>query len=389
MKKRFRILSALLAAALFLGLSLPMPASAVNLYFTGINDSVALLTSETMPFWSGRTLYVPYTVFDANQNGIGVSLGLYTSYNRQSNTVTLFNLRQMLVFDIDSGTCRDDMTGTIYSSRTIMRGGQPCLSLSMVCSFFGLEYTYNQLPYIPQGYLVRIKSADAVLDDARFIDAARDLINMRLRDYTQSLSSAETTTPDPPTTTTPVPPSVPSPPTPEETDGPTVYLSFRCENASGVSEILDILDASGRYAVFFLSPQVLESEKNLVRRILGSGHSVGILAGGEEDGLLERGSRALEEAACIRTTLAYVSQGQRQGLEQEGWVCWSETYFFEPSAGTRPSAFASNVLNRLSGRRLAYLTLAGNENTARVLATLLRRLDSDRCNVAIPLETML
>lgn len=104
-------------------------------------------------------------------------MGLNTSYNRGGRSVTIYNLRQMLTFDMNNGTCRDDMTGIAYEGRAIMRNGKPYVPLSTVCSFFGLEYSYNQLPYIAQGYLVRIKSADAALDDALFIDRARDLIN--------------------------------------------------------------------------------------------------------------------------------------------------------------------------------------------------------------------
>ena len=55
MKKKRRILSWLMAVALFTALSLPMPVSAANLYFTAINNSVAFLTSDTMPLWyNGR-----------------------------------------------------------------------------------------------------------------------------------------------------------------------------------------------------------------------------------------------------------------------------------------------------------------------------------------------
>ena len=86
MKKRCRIPMILLAVALFLGLFWPMPASAATLYFTAVNDSVAPLTSDTMPLWFGGTLYVPYSVFDGNLNGVGVGLGLYTSYNRSSHS---------------------------------------------------------------------------------------------------------------------------------------------------------------------------------------------------------------------------------------------------------------------------------------------------------------
>ena len=381
MRKKRPVLPLVLAVILAVGMFQPMPAAAANLYFTGINDSVAPLTSSSMPYWSGGTLYVPYTVFDANQNGVGVSLGLYTSYNHRSHIVTIFNLKQMLVFDLERGTCRDDMTGAAYDAQAVMRYGKPYVPLYVVCSVFGLEYSYNQLSYISQGYLVRIKSADAVLDDGLFIDRARELINNRLRDYTQSLSPAETT------------PTIPvSPSEPPEVDGGNVatYLAFRCESADGLSAILNTLDGTGQYALFFLAPQVIEEEGGLVRRILGTGHSVGILAWEGEKEALSRGRLALEELAHTRTTLAYVPDGARAGLEEQGWVCWKETLYLEPGDSVGGTAFAGTVLNRLgTRRRTVYLTLEGSGNTARVLSALLRQLSSNHYTVAVPMETRL
>ena len=377
---KIKICSFLAVLALFLATS--APASAANLYFTGLNDTVAPLTSDSMPFWSGGTLYVPYTVFDSSRNEVGISLGLVTSYNRTNQTVTFYNLRQILTFDLSTGNCRDELGGAVYSSRAIMRNNKPYVALNMVCSFFGLEWSYHQLPYIPQGYLVRIKNADVVLDDGSFIENARDLINNRLRDYTQSLSSAETTDPAP---------VQPSPPPEVDGSSTATYLAFRCESGQGLSGILDALDRAGHYGAFFLSPQVLEEEGDLVRRILGTGHSVGILAEGEEvRPLLEQGSLALERAAQTRTTLAYVPAGQRAALEQEGWVCWRETLSLAPSGTVGPNTFANSVLDRLGDRRrTVYLTLEGGTDTARVLSTLLRRLGDSRYSIAVPMETRL
>ena len=385
MKKRRGAVPFLLAAVLFLGLSVPMPASAANIYFVGLNDNVPPMTAGNMPFWSGGVLYVPYTVFDANLNGSHVNLGLHTSYNRVDNTVTLFNLRQMLVFNMNDGTCRDDMTGAVYSSRAVMRNGRPYLALNMVCSFFNLEYSYNQLPYISQGYLVRIKSTDVVLDDVRFIDAAQELINIRLREYTRSLSSAATTTPD----TDPVEPDPPAEPDGVNT---AVYLAFRFERTAGLAETLDAMDSGGYSALFFLTPRLLEEEGDLVRRILGTGHSLGVLADGEGDTeeLLERGRQAVERAAHTRTTLACVPEEERAALEEGGWVCWNETLSLEPGANVGTAAFANTVLNRLGTRyRTVYLTLAGGQPAARVLPNLLRQLNSSHYVLSVPLETRL
>lgn len=389
MNKARRVLTFFVSLTLLVVLFVPIPASAANLYFTAINDSMPPLTSDTMPFWSGGSIYVPYTLFDPNLNGINVSLGLYTSFNRTSGTVTIFNLRQMLVFDLNNGTCQDDLTGTVYTSRSIMRNGRPYLSLDMVCTFFNLEYSYHQLPNISQGYLVRVKSADAVLSDARFIDAAQDLINKRLREYTQSLNPAEITEPStPPTPVTP-PPS--NNPIPEENTA--TYLAFRCENGENIPNILSTLDSNRYCGVFFLTPQLIEEEGNLVRRILGTGHSVGILADNNDEdlfALLTRGNRALEEAAHTRTTLAYVSAGQRAGLEQMGWVCWDETLFLEPTDTVRATAFAHSVLSRLENRhRVVYLTFLESTDTARVLPTLLRQFSNNHYTIAIPVETNL
>lgn len=376
MKGKRRILPLLLAAALFWGLARPIPASAA-LYFTSVNDSVAPLTSDSMPFWSGGTLYVPYTVFSARMNGLGVSLGLDASYNRGNNTVTIFNLKQMLVFDLNNGTCRDEMTGTSYPSRAVMRSGKPYVALNTVCSFFGLEYSYNQLPYIQQGFLVRVKGAETVLDDATFIDAAERLINDRLRDYTQSLSPAETATPAVPST-----PTTPSVPSEVEENDVVTYLAFRCESADGLSSILNTLDEAGQYALFFLTPELIGEESGLVRRMLGTGHGVGILARDGEEETLLRGRRVLEELTHTRTTLAYVPGGPQDGLEERGWVLWNETLLLENGD--------TSALSRLGARRSAvYLTVESGSAAARTLPALLRQLSGGHYTVAVPIETRL
>lgn len=391
MRRKHRFLSYVLAAALFLGLSAPIPASAASLYFIGLNDNVPPMTAGDMPFWSGGTLYVPYTVFDANLNGSGVNLGLYTSYSRSDGIVTLFDLRQMLVFDLNTGACRDEITGAVYSSQASMKNGRPFVSVSMVCSIFNLDYSYIRLPYISQGYLVRIKSPDTVLSDDLYISAAQDLINIRLKEYTKSLNSAATTTPG---SSDDGQGSAPPGQNPiQEPDGgnTAVYLAFRCGSADGLTSILNVLDA-GRYsALFFLSPRLIEEEGDLVRRILGTGHSMGVLAEGEDvDGQLRQGQRALEETAHTRTTLAYVSADRRAGLEAEGWVCWEESLAMEPGPTVGAGTFANTVLNRLGSRhRAAYLTLSGGEAAARVLPTLLRQLASNHYTLSVPLETRL
>lgn len=393
MKSLRRAAVTLLTLVLCLGLFLPLPASAADLYFTAINERIEFLTSDTMPFWSGGTLYVPYTLFDKNLNSTQTDLGITVSYNSRTKTsVTLYNLRQqMLTFDLVSGTCRDELSGEVFPYRAIMRNGKPYLPLEMVCSFFGLSWSYNTLPDFPQSYLVRIMTDEVVLDDATFISSAGYLLDRRLQAYTQSLSPGETTT-------TPGTSAVPGEEIGKEeevtpTNIPT-YLAIRCESQESILSILNTLDTAGRYGAFFLTPELLESQGDLVRRMLGTGHSVGILALGEtaEESakLLEQGQRTLEQLTLTRTTLAYVPQDQIEAAEQAGWVCWDETLLLEPSSSISVSAYCSRIMGRLEGRNLVtYLTLSGNEDGARVLSTLLRQLSEEHFVVGTPLETRL
>ncbi len=381
MKKFRRAAMRLLAALLCLGLFLPSPARAAEVYFTSVNDSLLELTAESMPFWWGGWIYVPYNVFDSRVTGI--DLGVSCSYERDKNKVSFFNLRRVLSFDLNTGTCRDEKTGNSVTGQAMVRNGRAYVTLGTVCSFFGLSYSYNAISYVPQGYLVRIKSGSVVLSDARFIDAAGDLVRRRLREYNQASESA------------PAPgPSVPTPaPAPggSETDS-TVYLAFRCESGEGLSAILDALDGAGESGVFFLTPQAAEREGALVRRMLGSGHSVGVLARGEDAAQvqdeLETGARLLEGMVHLRVTLASVPKGMEQDLEPGGWVCWSETLAAPDAAGMGPWTFAANTLRRLSGRAGdTWLTLEGGEDTARVLPVLLNRLEEERFVVGVPVET--
>lgn len=391
MSPKRRLLGMLLTVVLCLGLFAPIPASAADLYFTSINDNLQPLTADTMPVWSGGTLYVPYSVFDANSTG--VKLGLECSYERTSNTVTLYNLRKMLVFDLNTGVSRNELTGETYSAKAIMRNGRPYLPLYLVCDFFGLTYSYNS---ISQGYLVRIKSSAVVLSDEMFIDAAGDFINRRLREYYQSLNPSTDTgssggsTGGSGTTITPTPED---PDEEEDSTSVRTYLAFRCEDEAGTTAVLDALD-SGTYALFLLTPQVMEENPSLVRRILGSGHSIGILAEGDSlsktQDLLDRGNAILEQQLHQRTTIACVPDSQRSALEAEGWVCWDETLSLTPSDTVGANTFASNTLRRLKGRTYrTYLTMPANENTVRVLSSLLRQLESNDFVVSVPTETHL
>lgn len=386
-EQKRRGLSLVLTLLLCLSM-LPLPVfSASKLYFTSLNDNLLPLSSGTMPLWSGGSLYVPYAVFDTDSTG--VDLGLSCTYNRNSGTVSLLtqNLSNLkiLVFDLNSGTCRDDINQIPLKGRAIIRNGRPFLPVDVVCSFFGLTYSYNAIASVDQGYLVRIKSSSVILTDAQFMDAGRHLIETRLREYNQSIT--------PPAPKPPVSPTLPDPPEVSSADV-TTYLSFTCRSSEGLSSILDTLSHSGAHALFFLTPDLLRTQGDLVRRMIGSGHTVGLLADGadwdESRAILDEGQWLLSQVAFARTTAAHLPKEQRSQAQEAHWVCWSGTLDLSPSQNTSSGAFAASALRKLKGRtRTTYLSMPVDQNTARVLPTLLRQLREGHFELSIPLETRL
>ncbi len=366
--------------------------AAGNVYLTAVNENLLELTSDTMPTWSGGVLYVPYTVFDGSYTGI--SLGISSSYSRDAGNVTLYNLQQMMTFDLNRGTCYNPITEETISGRAIVRNGRPYVPVSVVCSFFGLTYSVID---IDEGYIVRIKSSAVVLSDARYVDAAQNSIRSRLRDYYQDSQSQPAPGVLPPTTDSSSEepePDIVVPDDPVDTDVIPTYLAFRCEDTQGLSAILDTLDSRSQRAIFFFDAEGLERDDALLFRILGSGHSIGLMAEGRTTAatrrLLEEANQTLAQVAYARTSVALVPDSQRRALENEGWICWDETASAIPNSGTSASTYANQVYQRISGSHTrVYLTLDSSSETARVLPTLLNKLSAEGYGVSVPLETRL
>ena len=153
MKQIRAFLPKLLVLAVCLGLLLPTPVSAADLYFTSVNDRVLPLTADTMPLWSGGLLYVPYNVFD--KETCGVDLDISTSYSRDAGTVTFYRIRQILVFDLNTGTSRDDITGETYYAKAIIRNGRPYVPLNMVCSTICAVPEWNPASSLVPHFMLR------------------------------------------------------------------------------------------------------------------------------------------------------------------------------------------------------------------------------------------
>ncbi len=379
---RRRLFSLLCVMALCATLFLPGHAD-TSICFTAVNDRLLTLTADTMPVWSEGQLYVPHSVFDVNTTG--AFLGTSSTYNRSSGVVAIFNLHQMMVFDLNDGTCRNDRTGEILNGRAIVRNGTAYVPVASVCSFFNLSHSYLHSEH---GYLARIiRPGYAYLSDRDFVDAGSNLMRNRLKAYHQSLAPST-----PPTTpSTPSTPDTPAP-QPETTAVPT-YLAVRCETGQAALPIAQALEESRMFGLFFFPAQEIGRSGPLIRRLMGHGHSVGILAEGETQSETERlltlGADALRTAARSRTYFALVPEDHRAALADQGWVFWNSTADATPDGSRSPYAHAMNLVHSLPKRGTVQLTLDDSQLSADAIGNVLRQLENRHYTVTIPRETHL
>ena len=312
MKKRIMaILIALCLAAAFMP---TVSKAAITPYFMAVNDMLLPFNESTMPFVSGGDIFVPAKVFeDVDLYSIGSeSLEFVRLYGGSSKYVD-FHTGRRVTEDQDGRTLRWP------SARRI--GSRFYLPLHHVCQYFGLSYRIIEIPRDiiedQQMYVVRIVS-DAMFNDPTFVGINRGPIRAAYNEYFAP----------PPTGAPPSPPPTVEPP-PSYVDV-TIHLSFfnlSAGFADGILDLLDIQDEAGFHSCFFVTGADIAGDPGLIRRISGSGHTIGIWL---EEGTLSEyveTSAMLFEAAKIRTVIVSAGEaaGQAAAMAEENrlafWDC--------------------------------------------------------------------
>lgn len=384
------ILTAACAAVLLLGALIPLGATAAagdEVVFMVVDERFMPLSADTMPVRRGGTYYVPYTLFDYAT--CGVNLGVRIAAQPSRNRVTLFNKSVSLTFDADSQTIRDNITGELCPYTTFVRNGIIYVPAYFTASQFGLGFAQLSTDY---GDVLRIKSPAVILSDQRFLEAAENTLSTRRAAYLASLAPS----PTPAATATPTPTPTPSrTPSTGDRSGVDTYLAFLHTEGGDPEAILDSLDGSGLYGVFLFRPEDLAGCADAVRRIVGSGHAIGLwvtaedAAGAEEQ--LAEGNRLLEEIARTRTRIAYTESGTlAEALSAENWVCWEGNVNGVPGEGGSSYGLYLDVV-QAAGRRqsLARITMDDSETSAGALPLALWQLQADGYDLRRPLETEL
>lgn len=291
---RKRLLSILLSVLLCLALVSPQ-AAAADIYFVAVDDSVPLtLPSSMSPFFSGSTLYVPSSVFEAAPGGVT------PSYNASEQTLVLFRRGARLIFNLANGTVTDEDKNSSNIS-TVSKNGTIYLPLYFCTSHFGLSVTTLNSA---EGYpILRFTTGSEVYDDAMFVEKAENLITYLAEQYDTGTSSVPNTNggeEDPPG---------------EEEPHVSGSFSLAIEDAASMEASAAALESAGQRAAFFLTGDEIEAFPELVRSLYAAGHTIGLtVPDGCEDpaAALESANEALFRVLRRKTLCALLTAAQTE-----------------------------------------------------------------------------
>lgn len=297
MKKR-RWAALVLTVLMALQLSCP-PAQAAGVYFVGAEENILPLTNDTMPFWYNGYLYVAAPIFTGTTRE---SLKISYVSTRGGQRVILYRGDKYLLYEQDERYGRDQSNNTYYPG-AVSRNGVMFVPVATVADFFGLQYSTTSVRY---GVLVWLRQPDFGLSVDYFADAASGPIQDRYNDYIR-----QNTAP---------PPQQPSVNVPEEPEisGKRVYLCIRGGEAA--AELLPSLSRYGAQATFFCTAEEMQTQDDLLRRIVGSGHGIALLADAKQSEpvteQLRAGNLALQQATGQKTRLARVEHADEKLLAE-------------------------------------------------------------------------
>ena len=362
-----RLLSLLLSVLMLCTLLPPRASAAPTLYFPAVNDRMCDLSDETMPFWQNGLLYVAGATVDGPDD-----LGIRYSYNQEKSVAILYKGQRVLYCDLTAGTMENNRTGEQYAGSPIVRSGMVFFPITALAKIFDLKYSSTKIAY---GYLLRIRDDNAVLSDEYFIDAATDPIQKRYAQYERAHAAAEQENETPAQVETPV-----------RRDDLTVYLLLPAANGSMLTQLLSTLENYQSHATLLLTPELLESAGDGVRRAAATGNAVALCISAEtaDEALaqIERGNDALWRAASLRTRLVYLESADktlRAAVVGAGYC----PITINTSDFTRSGTHWADTALKWAGRSTSVrLYLGAESGVSSALGTALSRLRAENCTIA-------
>ncbi|MDR1132360.1 MAG: hypothetical protein LBL15_08075 [Oscillospiraceae bacterium] len=352
-----RIISAVLAVLLVFPVTLPARADSSGICFTATNDT--LLELSSMIAYVGGLAYAPAGAFSA--------FGINMSQLETKTIIVLHTAAKQIFFDLSAGTCYDSYEN-YYSASATLRNGQVYVPVAWMCDHFGLYCT--TIGGIGYGDIIRIKNGGEMLSDARFLEAAGNLMKTRYNAYFGQTDTAPPASSDGGQAKNP------------QTPGGSVSLCF--VGLPG-DTLLDSLDGYNMKACFFLTADETAAAPDTVRRLAGSGHSVGIYCERAPESECKAAAGLIFEAAQLRPTLFCSAEPLTRNAgdyaEANGYA------YFTPSVEISPDTqYAAALTSRLQDAP-AYLSvlITANGNAEGFMPGVLQYIAKNRITV-LPLR---
>ena len=297
MKKKY--LAFFLCLLMVLQITVTPTNATENLYFMGVESNVLPLSDATMPFWQGNFLYIPSSAF----SGAGrADAPVRQTVDNGGKWVALHQKGNAILFK-EGSTHGEDASGKLYYPGAVKRNGQFYVPVAVVASYFGLKYSVQKVDH---GWLVWLRSPDFILSDSEFANAATGMLEHRYQEYASK--KAEEKAQAATTVTKPVP---------EVLSGKKVYLCLEGNDSTGL--LLDILDRYSAKATVFCTLEFMQEHHDLLRRMTGTGHGIGILA---DESLptpvadqIRAANQVLDQATYSQTRLIRIKNAQSETLE--------------------------------------------------------------------------
>ena len=333
---KFKRSFCLLIAALLLITAVPLTTASGAVFFTMINSNAPeTLQASTMPFTRSGRVYVPMSALGR--------LGVVSMVQPRAVRLSLSHDTDIYVhFDLDEGTAITN-TGASMSVSPVYRFGTFFFPVGTTGSatgvlpaHFGVSFHIIHCEPAP---IVRLynQSVGSLTHDALLQNGAH-LFSLQVR-YNAFVGAD-----DPPAP--PIPPTGGNPPvvddTPDQPQAP-VSLSF-VGLTENTATLLDELRQSGIPAGFFLTAECALNHSDLVRRIHGEGHQVGIFLTEDAETAYLEASAALFAAARLRTVLVAAETPEiAQEAETLGLIVYDTPVrrYFYPNGTT---GLAGNLL---------------------------------------------
>ena len=330
-----RILCGLLALLMLGGVfAFGLEAHATSdLVYLFINDTlIKSMTASNMPVRINNSMYISYRYL------IRIKPIKYF-YDEDIRILKVYTSDGSLIFDVGNSITYDQ-DGQIYSYLAEIRGGVLYVPIEFICRFFGVVYSQYSCDYGP---VIRINSIMSQYSDGDLAAANRDAMKKLHDDY----YAAE---PEPSVPVTPVVPETPDQPD-EEIRPRTVYPMICGPLGDLSASLLTALDSRSARATFFLTDEGLPQQGDLLRRLVCSGHSLGLYVSaadpvGEAESLNALLSSMIfrkTRLVCIREGSKALSAAQRDALAAAGYRIWDGT--LDPGSADR-TAYTTQVNGR-------------------------------------------